>query len=399
LHKMAPTSWENAALMHAHLFMKICPEVNAIAYSIPEIHLGHIVKLTTGFGMIQFSDIAQPQLLSGYALDDNARAMIAMCQHYELTQDAEDLILINTYLNFIEYCVQPDGKFLNYVNTEKEFTHQNELENLEDSNGRAIWALGYVASLKNVLPTEFVQKAESILDRTIPHLHKIHSTRAMAFIIKGLHYQDMKDNNYLIILFSDRLVQMYRHEAVNNWQWFEPYMTYGNSVLSEALLCAYLSTKNPTYLETAQLSFDFLLSKIYNGNRLNVISNKGWYIKDQKVEHQVGGEQPIDVAYTIVALERFYRQCALPEYKEKAIIAFNWFLGENHLHQIVYNPCTGGCYDGVEEFNVNLNQGAESTVSYLMARLSMERLLALDFEFAINNIEKEHIQETTKVIV
>lgn len=399
LHKMAPTSWENAALMHAHLFMKICPEVNTIVYSIPEIHLGHIVKLTTGFGMIQFSDIAQPQLLSGYALDDNARAMIAMCQHYELTQDAEDLILINTYLNFIEYCVQPDGKFLNYVNTEKEFTHQNEIENLEDSNGRSIWALGYVASLKNVLPVEFVHKAESILDRTIPHLHRIHSTRAMAFIIKGLHYQDKKDNNYLIILFSDRLVQMYRHEAVNNWLWFEPYMTYGNSVLSEALLCAYLSTKNPTYLETAQLSFDFLLSKIYNGNRLNVISNKGWYIKDQKMEHQVGGEQPIDVAYTIVALERFYRQCALPEYKEKAIIAFNWFLGENHLHQIVYNPCTGGCYDGVEEFNVNLNQGAESTVSYLMARLSMERLLAFDFAFNNNMVEEGHIQETTKVIV
>jgi hypothetical protein len=52
--------------------------------------------------------------------------------------------------------------------------------------------------------------------------------------------------------------------------------------------------------------------------------------------------------------------------------AFNWFLGENRLHQIVYNPSTGGCYDGLEQFNVNLNQGAESTLSYLMARLTME---------------------------
>lgn len=52
--------------------------------------------------------------------------------------------------------------------------------------------------------------------------------------------------------------------------------------------------------------------------------------------------------------------------------AFNWFLGNNHLRQIIYNPCTGGCYDGLEDLNVNLNQGAESTLSYLMARMSVE---------------------------
>jgi glycosyltransferase involved in cell wall biosynthesis len=399
LHKMAPTAWENAALMHAHHFMNISTDVSSISYSIPPIHLVHIQKLSTAFGMIQFSDIAQPQLLSGYALDDNARAMIAMCQHYELTHDAEDLVLINTYLSFIAYCLQPNGKFLNYINTDREFTSQNEDENLEDSNGRAIWALGYVASLKNILPVEFIQRAESVLLKAIPQLHMIYSTRAMAFIIKGLHFQQEEANKHLIVLFADRLIQMYRHESVNNWLWFEPYMTYGNSVLSEALLCAYISIEDETYLNTAKLSFDFLLVKIFNGNQLNVISNKGWYIKDQKMEHQVGGEQPIDVAYTIVALERFYRQFALPEYKEKAIIAFNWFLGENHLHQIVYNPCTGGCYDGVEEFNVNLNQGAESTVSYLMARLSVERILSPDFEFANGNETLTHLPETTKVIV
>jgi hypothetical protein len=53
-------------------------------------------------------------------------------------------------------------------------------------------------------------------------------------------------------------------------------------------------------------------------------------------------------------------------------IAFNWFLGHNHLNQIVYNPCTGGCYDGLESYYINLNQGAESTISYLMARLTVE---------------------------
>lgn len=90
----------------------------------------------------------------------------------------------------------------------------------------------------------------------------------------------------------------------------------------------------------------------------------------------MGGEQPIDVAYTILALEKFYDVFKDDRYKEKMKIAFDWFMGDNHLHQIVYNPCTGGCYDGVEEHNVNLNQGAESTVSYLLARLAVERIHA-----------------------
>ncbi|MBI3232948.1 MAG: hypothetical protein HYZ42_02725 [Bacteroidetes bacterium] len=61
------------------------------------------------------------------------------------------------------------------------------------------------------------------------------------------------------------------------------------------------------------------------------------------------------------------------EYLSKMMTAFDWFLGHNHLHQIIYNPCTGGCYDGLEETHVNLNQGAESSLSYLMARLCVDK--------------------------
>jgi hypothetical protein len=125
----------------------------------------------------------------------------------------------------------------------------------------------------------------------------------------------------------------------------------------------------------AMESFEFLLSKIFQEGKIKVVSNKGWLIKNRVPEKVMGGEQPIDVAYTVLALEKFYAVCKNEEYKQKAEVAFSWFLGNNHLRQIVYNPCTGGCYDGVEEHNVNLNQGAESTISYLMARLAMERIL------------------------
>lgn len=372
--KMASTAWQNSAIAHALLFEKLASNAFHLNFKIPMINLSHIKKMTTGFGMVQFSKISIPDIHSGYTLDDNARALLAVCQHYELYRNENDLIYIHSYFQFIKHCMQPNGKFLNYFNDQKEFTLQNLYENLDDSNGRAIWALGYTSSLKEILPVNLTNEAENLLQIAIPHLECIHSTRAMAFIIKGLHYQNKKENIYLIEIFANRLVQMYKHEKTNEWFWFENYLTYANSLLPEAMLCAYISTNNETYKMIARESFGFLLSKIFVDGKINVISNKGWYIKGNLNEKAIGGEQPIEISYTIMALELFYHVFKKVEYKEKAMSAFNWFLGENHLHQIVYNPCTGGCYDGVEEYNVNINQGAESTLSYLLARLALERI-------------------------
>jgi len=116
------------------------------------------------------------------------------------------------------------------------------------------------------------------------------------------------------------------------------------------------------------------LSKSFHNNTLRIISNRSWLRKGQIIDlESVGGEQPIDVAYTIMALAKFREIFPNEKYGAKMKIAFAWFLGKNHLHQIIYNPGTGGCYDGLEHDYVNLNQGAESTVSYLLARLTMEK--------------------------
>lgn len=378
LHQMASTAWQNSAIAHSILFKKISLTAFDLNFKWPRINLNHIKRLTTHFGIIQFSKIAQPDLQTGYTLDDNARALIALAQHYELFRNENHLKLIDIYLHFIQFCMQDEGIFLNYVNTDEDFVPQNSLENLEDSNGRAIWALGYLVSLKNILPQPMTRLAEELLDKAIPQLDNIHSTRAMAFIIKGLHYQNKDENILLIEKFANRLTQMYRHEKTTHWFWFENYMTYGNSLLPEAMLCAYLSTQNNVYKKIALESFDFLIAHIFINNKIKVISNKGWLIKDTIEAQPIGGEQPIDVAYTIMALEKFYTTFKKEEYKNKAFQAFNWFLGDNHLHQIVYNPQTGGCYDGIEEHNVNLNQGAESTLSYLMARLSVQKIKAME---------------------
>jgi len=377
LHQMAPTAWENVALTHANLFKSLTESNSLLEYKIPPINLSHLKKMTTDFGIIQFSVMNQPDLNSGYTLDDNARALIVMCQHYIINGEVSDLIAIECYLNFIIYCLQPNGNFANYVSAEKQFTEQNNNCNIEDSFGRAIWALGYLLSLHKKMPKELITKAESVFQKSLLKAQNIHSTRALAFIIKGIYYANLNNNNkqnlFIIDHLANRLIQMYKHEADKDWQWFESYLTYGNSALPEAMLLAWQVTRKTIYQSTALLTFDFLLSKIFNKDHLQVISNKSWMHNGQEINFDnKGGEQPIDVAYTVLALSEFYNAFKIEDYKYKMGIAFNWFLGHNHLNQIVYNPCTGGCYDGLESYYINLNQGAESTISYLMARLTVE---------------------------
>ncbi len=375
LHKIVHTAWENSAVAHARVLQKTAGEGITLHYKNPEVNLSHIKSMTTDFGMLQFSKLNKPDIESGYTLDDNARALIAMCQHYKQYRNADTLRYINIYLDFIAYCQLEDGRFLNYVDYKKNFTNQNKNENLEDSAGRAMWALGYVVSLSNILPEEMGKKAESMFQKTLSLTKNIHSTRAMAFIVKGLYYYNRHskdaDNVLYIKLFADRLVQMYRHEADADWKWFEGYLTYANSVLPEAMLLCFAITGEKIYGEIAKESFDFLLSIIVNDDSIKVISNRGWYFKGKNKEQF--GEQPIDVAYTIFALRKFHDIFKEEKYLNMMENAFNWFLGNNHLQQVVYNPCTGGCFDGLEEHSVNLNQGAESTVSYLMARLTINK--------------------------
>lgn len=403
LHRMASTAWENAAIAHAKLFQQISKEPIVLDYKLQPINLNHLKKLTTDFGMIQFSVLNQPDIVSGYTLDDNARALIAVCSYYKLTKDESVLQYIHIYLNFIQHCLQTRGYFLNYVNKEYEFTDQNQITNLADSNGRAIWALGYVISLNHILPSKIINTAEAMVQSVLPSIKEVYSTRAMAFIIKGLYYRNLgnesEDNKWLITHLSNRLVQMYRHESDTEWKWFESYLTYANSIVPEALLCAWQVTGEVVYRDIAVASFDFLLSKIFTAGKIRVVSNKHWLHRDHEAAVvPYGGEQPIDVAYTIIALSRFYEVFDEESYRQKMKTAFSWFMGNNHLHRIIYNPCTGGCYDGLEESDVNLNQGAESTVSCLMARLTMEVLPSSTIENHLNGISNIRENKVERVM-
>ena len=377
LQKIVFTAWENSAVAHAKLFSKTAGNKILLKYNLPDINLNHLRQMTTGTGIIQFSRINQPDLRTGYTLDDNARAMVSMCMYFKLAGDKKSINEIKKYLAFIKSCQLPEGNFLNYVDRNLKFTGQNKITNLEDSNGRALWSLGYLISMADLLPAKVITEAKDIYNNSLRQIDKMDSPRAMAFAIKGIFYAQSttKSPEDLVVLktFAQRLVRLYKHESSKKWDWFEGYLTYANSILPEAMLYAWLLTGEAIYKKIAVSTFDFLLSKIFNENGIEVISNKTWLKKGEEAGRF--GEQPIDVAYTVMALSNFYYVIKEETYRLKMEIAFNWFLGQNRLNQIIYNPCTGGCYDGLEEFNVNLNQGAESTVSYLMARLTIEKHL------------------------
>lgn len=401
LHRMASTAWENSANAHALLFVQTMQADISLTYHLPPVNLAHIRHMTNAFGMVQFAHLNEPDMNSGYTLDDNARALIGICKHYALYEDEADIALINCYLSFIKYCLQKNNRYLNYVNEEGYFTIQNEHENLEDSHGRAIWALGYFISIRHSIPSSsyrLIQEAESLFERSLLHVNDIYSTRAMSFILKGLYYSEK--NNWsvkriqLIKTLADRLVQMYLHEADTQWQWFESYLTYANSVVPEALLCAWFATNETRYKLIAKKTFDFLLSKTFQGYTIQLISNTCWLHKTTETSlvreiESYGGQQPIDVAYTIMALEKFSRAFKEADYEIKMSSAFEWFLGKNHLHQVIYNPATGGCYDGLEDKNINLNQGAESTLSYLLARLTVEQHVSKSIN---ENVSSESVE-------
>ena len=148
-------------------------------------------------------------------------------------------------------------------------------------------------------------------------------------------------------------------------------MTYVNNVLPEAMMYSFLATEESKYLKIAAITFNFLLSHYFMKDQLKVVSNRGWFKKQN--ERVFYGEQPIEVATTIITLDLFYEVTGNVKYKDQLELAFNWFLGNNHLKQIMYNPENGASYDGLEDKTININHRAESTLCFFKSQLIMKK--------------------------
>lgn len=368
-HQTRYMTWPNVALRYCEMFKNYLNIESEEAKALPLINTAHLDKLTDRFGIIQFSNQSVPDPVSGYTLDDNARAMLVCAKHYEKFKEYKQLKLIRTYLNYMKYVQEKDGKLYNFVDKSKKVDYKQWSE---DAQGRAIWALGYLIASPNI-PSDFKREAKEIFSKAVNAAAEINSPRAISFTIQGLcSYNEvigLSEIKEKICSFADKLVSLYEANSKDNWNWFEGYLTYGNSKLSEAMFHAYAATLKEKYLDVAKESLNFLMSETFKDNIFVPIGQKGWYEKGG--QRQFYDQQPIEAAYMIEALILAYKTTKEEEYRQKAFQTFKWFTGENTLKQVVYNETTGGCHDGLGEQTININQGAESTLAYLLARLNM----------------------------
>ncbi len=373
--KTREATWPNVALAYMRLFAKIAPTLKTDEKHLPKIKLSFILKLTDSFGMLQFSKLVEPDPESGYTVDDNARALIAVCRYYEHFRSPLALRLAHIYLTFLKTALQKDGYFHNYINYDRTLhAERNSTESMEDPTSRALFALSVVANQKN-LPRKMRHLAGDIFNESMNANPKFTQfLRSRAFLIKAyatwlLRYRDPRLEKE-IRRNCDLLVRAYHKNASDNWQWFEPELTYANGVLPEALMMGYLITKEPTYKDIAKKTLDFLISHTFIGNMYMPIGQRGWFKKDS--DRALFDQQPEEATSIIETLSTAFALFKEKEYQRLTFQAFNWFLGDNILGRIMYDQTSGGCYDGIGEKEINLNQGAESTVSYLIARLAVQ---------------------------
>lgn len=382
-------TWQNVALSYFNIFngfAKILPKDKS---KFPPINLGHIKSLTDTFGMIQFANHTKPDPQSGYCLDDNARALLGFSKMYEKKRLKSTLNYIKVYLDFIEFTQKKNGKFYNFVTYNRDFNDNGESE---DSFGRAIWSLGVIIKNPNI-DEKTKHRVIKIFNKTKDAIPELHSLRAVSFSIIGLcqisrYYESLEENgdekiieenntiNELITTQSDKLVECFEYTKENSndfWEWFEDCLTYSNYKLPEALLRAYKQTDNKKYKIIAEKSLDFINSITFEKeNYFAPIGQDGWFFRNGKRAYF--DQQPEDAASAVEALAVAYKITGDKNYKDKAELTFQWFLGKNHLNQMVYDEATGGCYDGIGKYSLNFNQGAESTLSYFLARLAIENI-------------------------
>lgn len=383
-------TWQNVALSYFKTFNNFAKIVPRTQDKLPTVNLNHLKTLTDGFGVIQFAIHTKPDLNSGYCLDDNARAMLACLIIYQNRPGQNSLDLINIYLKFIRFVQKSNGQFYNFVSRHKIVIDKSASE---DSLGRTIWALGYSFTVKG-LPPILIKQACAIFKKASHGLERLQSCRAMAFAIIGLSYalksgmETSPLNNhsgeqsklYLKQLktLANKLVKKYNrqvakpHNKAKKWFWFEDFLTYSNYKLLESLFCAFEATGNKVYLKIAEKGLNFLAPISFEKNFFSPIGQDGWYFRDGKRAYF--DQQPEDTASAVEALVKAFEVTKKPDYAKQAKIAFEWFLGKNYLNQMIYDEATGGCYDGLGKNSINFNQGAESTISYLLARLMIEKI-------------------------
>ena len=348
---------------------------------LPELKLNHLNQMTDDTGMLQHAIFTIPNRREGYTTDDNARALILAVLLERLDKDRSVEAGVppaksaSLYLSCLEHAFNPaKGRFKNFLRYDRRW---NEPVGSEDCHGRALWALGTV--LGRSKDQGLRGAAGRLFEFSLPTILEFSSPRAWAYTLLGIQeyltsYPGDRDAQKVRSALSHRLLGMYESIRRTDWKWFENIIAYGNARLPQALLLVGSACSDDRMISAGLESLDWLSStqRCEINRHFVPIGSQGFYRQDG--EKARFDQQPLEAAGAVSACLQAYRVTGDSRWRGEAWSAFNWFLGDNDLQLPLYDSATGGCRDGLHPDRANENQGAESTLSFLMALVEMRSL-------------------------
>ncbi len=345
------------------------PEWGIKQLLLPQFKMDHIEGLTDSTGILQHAKYNIPSFKDGYCLDDNARALLMSVMAYRQLRDTSALQLMPHYLSYIQYMQNEDGSFRNFLSYDGRFLDD---EGSEDSFGRTIWALGYMI---RYAPSEaFLEIGVELFGRSYGKIGSLGSLRGIANSIVGLYHWNKRytgDENALELLkeLTSGILLRYREHNSDDWHWFETSLTYDNGMIPYALMCAFELTEDAETLAIAQEAMGFLEGTVLQEGYLSPVGTEKWFRKGE--QQAKFDQQPINAMSVILMYQKAYEISQDKGDLKKMFDSFMWFLGENDLRVPLYDFETRGCNDGLKSYGVNRNQGAESTLAYLISYLTV----------------------------
>jgi hypothetical protein len=347
-----------------------------------------IFILTDDTGMIQHSNFAVPDPKSGYTTDDNARALIASILLYEKYRTNKYLNLILRYLSFLTYAQNKNGGFRNFMDYDRHFLEEN---GSEDCFGRCLWCLGFTIN-SNYIDENIKYSAFKLIKNALNNIGTLTSIRGKSYSLIGLCLiynslcktninQSTSSKNKLIsiketikkyiIEISNWLVEKFLNNSDDSWKWFEDKLTYANSIIPLSLFRSYGITGKKDYYSIAINSLKFLDKIYFKDGFFKPIGCKGWYKKGDPYPAKFD-EQPIEACGSAILYKEAYNLTKDTFYKERALLCYEWFTGNNSINKPIINKLTNSCYDGITESKINLNSGAESILAKIITQLIIE---------------------------
>ena len=332
------------------------------------IVLSHLDRMTDSTGLIQHAIYNVPRRESGYTTDDNARALRLCTRLWCQRPDDRMLGRVTGYLSLLEYARRPVGGFHNLLSYQR---HWLDTDGDGDCQGQAVRALAEV--LGSTLPDDYRMLARELIERVLPTLSDLRSLRAQAYVILAWGHlrkagvENAKSLERVAWSSAQRLVECYRRSHRPNWLWFESRMTYANAVLPHALFVAAQCWPQEAFIEVARTSFAFLDRETTAQNLFWPVGNDGWYPHGEgKAAYD---QQPVEAGTMADAALAAFHVLDEVEYIATFRRAREWFHGRNSLGKSLVDFQSGGCCDGLQRNGVNRNQGAESTLAYLLTEV------------------------------